>query len=302
MPPHKKKPTPKDELFERGRQLLQDAENSANPEFAKLRAKAAKRYFDADLKGGSEMSTNPTGFSGLNPFEILKLAIKAVPAVKYALAVGGIVAVIVIVAGWKIDFRIAVFGVVIMLVLMTAVVLFAHLAKESASVFRAPAVVFMWFSVILTMASALAVFLSVFVGWPADWRGLVSAQKVVIEPGQASLIPPLVKVGAPVGSRFQYSYKKENPLECLSEYVKVSATEWYEQASPESPAGCKVGAIAIKYTERESNSSQYILLYDEGRNLFARLNNTDKGQFSPTEWRLVSNPAWSAGRSVTRIN
>jgi hypothetical protein len=108
--------------------------------------------------------------TGLGPYEVLKAAIKAVPAVKYALAVGGIVAVIVIVKGWKIDFRIAIFGVVIMLVLMTAVVIFARLAKESASTFRKPAIVFMWFAVILTMASALAVFLSFFVGWPADWR------------------------------------------------------------------------------------------------------------------------------------
>ena len=88
----------------------------------------------------------------------------------------------------------------------------------------------------------------------------------------------------------------------MSEYVKVSVTEWYEQASPETPAGCNVGAISVKYTERESKNSQYILLYDEGRNLFARLINADKGQLSPTEWRLVSNQTWSAGHSVTRVN
>jgi hypothetical protein len=57
MPPHKKKATPKDDFFEHGRQLLQDAENSTNPKFAKLRAKAAKRYFDAHVKGGARIST-----------------------------------------------------------------------------------------------------------------------------------------------------------------------------------------------------------------------------------------------------
>jgi|SRR5467141_2209951 len=57
MPPHKRKPTPKDDFFEHGRQLLQDAENSTNPKFAKLRAKAAKRYFDAHVKGGARIST-----------------------------------------------------------------------------------------------------------------------------------------------------------------------------------------------------------------------------------------------------
>lgn len=168
MPPRNKKPTPKDAFFERGRQLLKDAENSTDPDFAKLRAKAAKRYFEADLKGGAQMNASP--------IEVLKLAIKAVPAVKYALGVGGIVAVIVIIIGFKVDLRIAVFGTVIMLVLMTAVVAFAHLTKESGSAFRTPALIFMWFSVFLTMASALAVFLSIFAGWPLDWRSLVAAQ------------------------------------------------------------------------------------------------------------------------------
>jgi hypothetical protein len=254
---------------------------------------AREKGVEITVERQSKASTS-TGFSAPDPYEVLKAAIKTVPAVKYALAVGGIVAVIAIVAGWKVDFRIAVFGVVIMLVLMTSMVVFARLAKESASVFRAPAVVFMWFSVILTMACAIAVFLSVFVGWPADWRGVISAHKL-------PPIPPLVTGGAPVGSRFQYSYK-DGLSECLSEYVKVSGTEWYEQASPEASANCKAGAILVMYTERKSNETRYILLYDESRKLFARLNNTPKGHFSPTEWRLVSDETWNAGHSVTRIN
>lgn len=56
MPPHKKKTTPKDDFFERGRQLLQDSENSTDPKLAKLRAKAGKRYLEAHLKGGAKIS------------------------------------------------------------------------------------------------------------------------------------------------------------------------------------------------------------------------------------------------------
>jgi hypothetical protein len=115
-------------------------------------------------------------------------------------------------------------------------------------------------------------------------------------------IPPLVEGGAPIGSKFQYSYAKSS-LECVGDYVKVSATEWQErQPSPGSSAGCQADAVIFRYTERQSDDPHYIVLYDEGRSLFARLNNTERGQLSPTEWRLVSNQAWNAGRSVTRVN
>jgi hypothetical protein len=246
-------------------------------------------------------TNTPIGPPTLAPYELLRAAIKAVPAVKYALAVGGIVAVIAIVAGWKIDFRIAVFGVVVMLVLMTAMVVFAHLAKESASTFRAPAVVFMWFALVLTMASGLAVFLSVFLGWPADWRGLVSAQKAAAQPGQAPSVPPLVKRGAPVGTKYQFIYK-QNDLDCAGEYVKTSANDWQQRISSESPAGCRVGSVVFTFTERESGDPHYFLLYDASRNVLARFTDVEKGQVSPNEWRLVSNPTWNQTYAVTRIN
>ena len=56
MPPHKKKTTPKEDFFEHGRQLLQDADNSTNPKLATLRAKAGKRYLEAHLKGSARIS------------------------------------------------------------------------------------------------------------------------------------------------------------------------------------------------------------------------------------------------------
>jgi hypothetical protein len=86
MPPHKKKPTPKDEFFEHGRQLLKDAENSTNPKFAKLRAKAAKRYFDADVKGGARISTGLALAVGL-PIILLLAGICIYAAIKLSTAV-----------------------------------------------------------------------------------------------------------------------------------------------------------------------------------------------------------------------
>jgi len=117
----------------------------------------------------------------------------------------------------------------------------------------------------------------------------------------AEKIPPLVTNGAPVGAEFQYTFTKEGgSLECVNETVKVSPTEWEERPAPGVAAGCLVGAVIFKFTERESGDPHYILLYDESRSLFARLTVTEKGQLSPSEWRLVSSPVWNVTRSVTR--
>jgi hypothetical protein len=115
-------------------------------------------------------------------------------------------------------------------------------------------------------------------------------------------IPPLAKGGAPVGTTFQYTYtKNDGSLECLAEYAKVSATIWYERPSAGSPAACAADAANVRYSERESDDSHYILLYDEGRSLFARFSNTELGQSGPTAWRLISNQTWNESRSVTRV-
>ncbi|MGH9734319.1 MAG: hypothetical protein ACRD8A_07000 [Candidatus Acidiferrales bacterium] len=120
--------------------------------------------------------------------------------------------------------------------------------------------------------------------------------------GPTPLIPPIVKGGAPVGTKYQAKYKK-NDLECVNETVKVSVTEWQERtASSDSPAACQVDATIFQYSERESKEPQYFLLYDEGRNLFARLPNIAVARTGPSDWRLVSNHTWNVGRSVTRVN
>lgn len=114
-------------------------------------------------------------------------------------------------------------------------------------------------------------------------------------------IPPNVKEGAPIGTKYQSKYGKGD-LECVNETVKVSATEWEERtSSSDSPAGCKADAVIFAYTERESNDPQYFLLYDKGRNLFSRLPNIAVGETGLTDWRLASNQTWNVGRTVTRV-
>jgi hypothetical protein len=107
--------------------------------------------------------------SSISPLEFLKAAIKAVPPVKYALGVGGIVAVVaIVVGGWKIDPVVAVLGTIAMLLLMTILVIFAKLSARPASTFALPALVLTWFSLLMMMATAAGLFGSVFFGTPVN--------------------------------------------------------------------------------------------------------------------------------------
>lgn len=102
------------------------------------------------------------------PLSILRESIKAVPAVKYALGVAGLASVIAIVRSFNLDPRVAVFGAIVMLLLMTLLVIFARLSSLATPDFRLPALVFTWFSLTLVIAIAFSMFLSVFFRWPVD--------------------------------------------------------------------------------------------------------------------------------------
>ncbi|MBF0378259.1 MAG: hypothetical protein HQK72_12365 [Desulfamplus sp.] len=107
-------------------------------------------------------------------YQILKDAIIAVPAIKYALGIAGIISVIAIIKSFKIDWRIAFFGTVIMLFLMVVLVIFARLTQQQDMSFRLPILVFIWFSLLLMMAVAIMLFTSVFFAKPLDLRAILN--------------------------------------------------------------------------------------------------------------------------------
>jgi hypothetical protein len=116
-------------------------------------------------------------------------------------------------------------------------------------------------------------------------------------------IPPIVEGGASIGTTFQNTFTRNGgSLVCVNEFVKVSATEWRERPSSNDPSGCLTDSPNFRYTERTSDDPHYILLYDEGRSLLAHITNTERGQAGPTAWRLISDPTWNSGGSLTRIN
>jgi hypothetical protein len=119
---------------------------------------------------GQGSTVKPTSILEFGPFRVLTAAIRAVPSVKYALGVAGIVSVIAIVASMGIDLRIALAGSIIMLFLMTALVVFAKLTTTAAPAFRWPIFLLLWSSILLTIATAILLFTSVFFGVPLELR------------------------------------------------------------------------------------------------------------------------------------
>jgi len=113
------------------------------------------------------------GIGDLNPWSVLQAAVKAVPSLKYALAVLGIVAAIAIIKGFGIDFRVAVYGTILMMVLMTALVVFAALTKVRSKQIRIAALVLMWSFLALTILSAVLLFTSAFFGYPKPLPQLI---------------------------------------------------------------------------------------------------------------------------------
>src|SRR5437763_7476510 len=111
------------------------------------------------------------GPSGVTALGILREAIKAVPAVKFALGIAGILAAVSIVtAVFRLGLAVAAFSAAVMFVLMTGLVIFARVASASSKTFAAHVAVFSWFSLTLIMATATLLFTSVFWGNPVDLK------------------------------------------------------------------------------------------------------------------------------------
>src|SRR5438046_2026867 len=92
---------------------------------------------------------------------ILKQAIKAVPPVRFALGIVGLAAAVTLILGF-VDYRRAVFGIPILLVMMFGLVLFSWFSKHGSKDFRPLALTLAWASVILLIVVPLFLCTSVF--------------------------------------------------------------------------------------------------------------------------------------------
>jgi hypothetical protein len=121
------------------------------------------------------------------PFDILTSAIRAVPAVRYALGVAGVAATVAIIASFRLDLRVSLFGIVIMILLMCTMLLFARLSAQRGDLFARPAKALLWASLGLVMATATLLFTSTFFGWPLNLHRLILGNST--ENGTTNAIP-----------------------------------------------------------------------------------------------------------------
>lgn len=108
------------------------------------------------------------------PYQILKDAIRQIPSLKYALGVVGIVSAVSITSTLVADFRIAIFGVIVMIILMVILVIFAKLTTIQTGDIRTIILVLMWFSLLLMMATATCLFTSVFFKRPVNLQNWIA--------------------------------------------------------------------------------------------------------------------------------
>jgi hypothetical protein len=126
------------------------------------------------LKSTFEVPTEGLKGEDASALSILNVAIGKVPSVKFAIGLAGIVAAIAIIQIFVVDPRVAVFGIVIMLVLMTILFVFAKLTEVKPIHLRLAMATFLWFSMSMFVSTCFLVSTSVFFNWPIVLRHWVT--------------------------------------------------------------------------------------------------------------------------------
>lgn len=132
------------------------------------------------------------------PLKVLREAIRAVPAVRYALGISGLLAVIALAFASRIGPQVAVLGTLVMMVLMTMLVIFARLTTLAKKKIAFPALIFTWFVLIQVIATATVLFSSVFFGKPVDLKHWVVVTADAQEPAPIPPVEALLTDGSPV--------------------------------------------------------------------------------------------------------
>lgn len=109
----------------------------------------------------------------ITPGCLLRIAIQAVPSLRYALGVGGIAAVVAIVlSSLKLSAQTAVLGTLAVLVFMVTLLLFSHLAASRRALYL-PAKVLCWAFLLITTGGATLLSASIFFDYPKPLRCLL---------------------------------------------------------------------------------------------------------------------------------
>jgi hypothetical protein len=109
-----------------------------------------------------------------SPFAILRAATQAVPAVKWALGVAGVISAAALVKVFFVSVGAALLAGFGMLVMMVILVLFAAATRARSSVLIVPALVLTWALLVLVIVSSVLTVSAAFFGWPKPLQDLIN--------------------------------------------------------------------------------------------------------------------------------
>jgi hypothetical protein len=112
-----------------------------------------------------------------SPAQVLRDAQKAVPAIRYAAGIAGIAAVVAIIAGFRLDLRIAIFGTIIVMGLMFVLVVFSSLAAHAGASLVYLALFSAWCFLLLTVATSTLLMTSYFFAWPRSIQSYIPSDE-----------------------------------------------------------------------------------------------------------------------------
>jgi hypothetical protein len=167
----------------------------------------------------------------LAPIPVLRDAIKAVPAVKWALGVGGVLAVVALVYMFKLDARVAFVGLVVLFCFMGVLVVFARASTLRSGAIFWPAMAFTWFALIMFMATTVSLFTSVFFSMPRDLREWLTARPLApVERASSGSGQP---VDLPISNNEEIVNQLTGEWRCLSSCVYGGSIARFERSGGE---------------------------------------------------------------------
>lgn len=122
---------------------------------------------------------------------VLRQAIQTVPAAKYALWVAGIAEAVAIVAGFSVNYRVTVFGTILMLGLMFGLVSFASFVRYAKASIKPLALTLAWIFVLLISGAAFFISTGFFFSWPRPLQAYFQTSPAI----SVTVTPPYDPVG-----------------------------------------------------------------------------------------------------------
>jgi hypothetical protein len=124
---------------------------------------------------------NPANYS--TPGGFLAAAMHAVPALRWGMGVGGLIAIAVLVRSWGVSVIFQVFAIAFFLIAMALFVVFSVLAKSTDELWlKWLAIAFTWFCMLVFMVTVVFTMGCAFFDWPKKLSDLTTRVEAAIKP------------------------------------------------------------------------------------------------------------------------